>query len=63
LQHLKGLTQLQTFDLSDTQVTDAGLEHLKELTQLQTLDLSGTEATDEGVKRLQQALPNCTIEP
>ncbi len=34
LKHLKGLTNLQSLDLGQTQVTDAGLEPLKGLTQL-----------------------------
>ena len=46
LEHLKGLTQLHTLDLCDTQVTDAGLEHLKGLRQLQWLDLERTQVTD-----------------
>ena len=39
LEHLKGLTNLQSLDLTFTKVTDAGLEHLKGLTKLQSLDL------------------------
>ena len=39
LEHLKGLTQLQGFELKDTKVSDAGLEHLKGLTELQWLYL------------------------
>ena len=39
LEHLKGLTQLQSLCLGNTKVTDAGLEHLKGLTQLQSLHL------------------------
>ncbi len=35
LKHLKGLTSLQTLNLSRTRVTDAGLEHLKGLIRLQ----------------------------
>ncbi len=61
LEHLKGLTSLQTLDLGDTFVSDAGLEHLKGLTSLQNLSLWDTKVTDEGVKKLQQALPNCEI--
>jgi hypothetical protein len=61
LEHLKGLTQLQTLDLIDTQVTDGGLKHLKGLMQLRRLLLKGTRVTKEGVKTLQQALPNCRI--
>ena len=39
LEHLEGLTSLQTLVLDDTQITDAGLEHVKGLTSLQTLVL------------------------
>ena len=62
LEHLKGLTKLQSLDLSYTPVTDAGLEHLKGLTKLRSLDLSDTQVAGAGVKRLQQALPQCKIE-
>ena len=61
LVHLKGLTKLQTLNLSDTNVTDAGLVHLKGLTILQTLVLIDTKVTDAGVKKLQAALPKCRI--
>jgi hypothetical protein len=47
--------------LSDTQVTDTGLEHLKGLTNLERLELNRTQVTDEGVRKLQEALPNCEI--
>jgi hypothetical protein len=52
LEHLQGLTQLQTLDLSHAPVTDAGLEHLKGLTQLRVLCLSGTRVTDAGLEHL-----------
>jgi len=62
LEHLKGLTTLQTLSLGRTQVTDAGLKHLKGLTALQVLWLGGTHVTDAGVTQLKKALPNCKIE-
>ena len=46
---LKGLTALQTLDLSDTQVADLG--PLKGLTALQSLDLSDTRVADLGRSR------------
>ena len=49
---LKGLTGLQTLDLSHTKITDAGLTHLKGLTGLQTLDLSHTKITHTGLTHL-----------
>ena len=38
--------------LTDTKVTDVGLEHLKGLTRLQRLDLNGTKVTDAGLEHL-----------
>jgi len=38
--------------LSNTQVTDAGLEHVKGLTKLWDLDLSNTQVTDAGLEHL-----------
>ena len=52
LEHLKGLTQLQTLNLMGAKITDAGLAHLKGLTQLQTLTLDGTRVTDAGLAHL-----------
>ena len=62
LEHLKGLSNLRSLDLSNTGVTDAGLEHLKGLKSLRSLDLRHTKVSDEGVSRLQEALPDCKIE-
>ena len=39
LEHLKGLTKLQTLYLNGTRVTDVGLEHLKGLAKLRDLNL------------------------
>jgi hypothetical protein len=52
---------LQSLNLFDTKVTDAGLVHLKGLTSLQSLTLFNTEVTDAGVEGLQSALPQCSI--
>ena len=46
--HLKALTSLQTLNLSDTQVTDAGLAYLQGLTRLKRLAL-GPKITDAGL--------------
>jgi len=48
-------------DLSDTQVTDAGLVHLDGTTGMWHLYLSNTRITDEGVAKLQKAFSNCSI--
>ncbi len=53
LKHLKGLTKLQSLDLSHTEVTDAGLEHLRGLTGLQSLNLMWCiKLTDLGLEHL-----------
>ncbi len=61
LVHLKGLTQLHSLNLRNTQVSDAGLVHLKGLAQLRDLYLYNTQVSYEGVGELQKALPNCQI--
>jgi len=59
LEHLTGLTKLETLDLSGTQVTDAGLVHLKGLTKLENLKVTGrnsnsnpSQITDAGLVHL-----------
>jgi len=47
-----GLTNLRGLDLTDSEVTDAGLEHLKGLSGLSSLYLSGTQITDAGLEHL-----------
>jgi hypothetical protein len=37
------LTKLHTLSLSNTKMTDKGLEHIKELAELKTLHLKGTK--------------------
>ncbi len=49
---VKGLTKLESLDLYDTKVTDAGLVHLKGLTNLETLDLAFTKVTGAGLVHL-----------
>ena len=56
------MTKLGWLYLSNTKVSDAGLEHLKEMKELRYLGLTGTNVTDKGVKELQAALPDCKIE-
>ncbi len=50
LRHLRGLTNLVSLDLNDTQITDAGLPLLSELPKLETLRLRGTKITDDGFR-------------
>jgi Leucine-rich repeat (LRR) protein len=47
------LQNLEELDLSNSQITDAGLAHLKTLTKLEDLDLSATNVTDAGLAYLE----------
>lgn len=58
LEHLKGLSNLQTLCLNDTTVTDAGLEHLKGMKNLKNLELSDTKVTSSGMRKIEEALPD-----
>jgi hypothetical protein len=49
---------LQFLNLSETQVTDAGLKELTGLKGLQLLSLP-TRVTDAGLQELRKALPAC----
>src|SRR5262249_40640908 len=44
--------KLATLDLSNTEVTDAGMRDLASLEGLATLNLFGTQVTDAGLKNL-----------
>ena len=56
---LRGLNPETThLDLTDTQVTDVGLEALAPLTNLKWLYLSGTQVTDVGLAALAASLTN-----
>jgi Leucine Rich Repeat (LRR) protein len=61
---LEGLANLDTLDLSDTFLTDAGLEHLKRLPRLRELILCRTQVTDAAVRTLKEmpALVHVDIE-
>jgi Leucine-rich repeat (LRR) protein len=61
---LEGLENLDILDLSDTHLTDAGLEHLKRLPKLRELIVRGTQLTDAAVRTLKQmpALVHVDIE-
>ncbi len=49
---LSEVPNLTDLDLSDTRITDKGLDNLYRLTALEKLDLSGTPITDAGLDRL-----------
>ena len=52
VKELIALKQLQTLDLSQTEVTDAGIKDVASLQQLRTLNLRRTAVTDAGLKEL-----------
>jgi eukaryotic-like serine/threonine-protein kinase len=52
---------LATIGVSDSDLTDAGLEDLKTLPSLKDLDVRGTKVTRAGIEALQKALPDCKI--
>ena len=51
---LVGLENLDTLDLSDTHLTDAGLDHLRRLPKLRELIVQRTQLTDAAVRSLKQ---------
>jgi hypothetical protein len=61
LEHLKGLSALQTLYLNDTKVTDTGLACLKGLTRLSNLNFAGTKVIEAGAQELKKALPKVRI--
>ena len=59
--HLAALHDLETLDLSHSDLTDAGLGYVTGFTNLQYLNLRNTDVTEDSVKKFQQSLPNCQI--
>ena len=58
LEHLKGLSNVESISLANTHVTDASVEHLKRLTNLGRLYLDNSKVTDEECRAmLRKKLP------
>ena len=53
--------RVRKLDLSNTQITDAGLKEVAKMKQLIVLILDDTKVTKAGVAQLQKALPKCSI--
>ena len=56
-----GLSQLRELCLSNTEVSDAGLDNLTGLHELERLWVIGTKVTGAGEKKVKQTLPNCSV--
>jgi hypothetical protein len=53
--------KLNTLILSETQITDQGLDKLTTLSELRQLTVERTRVTSAGVAKLKEALPQCQI--
>src|ERR1700722_17431775 len=59
LEHISGITSLESLDVGSTLMTDVGLERLTMLTNLKELTMGGNELGDAGLQALRQ-MPNLT---
>ncbi|HUO33342.1 MAG TPA: hypothetical protein VMU80_29280, partial [Bryobacteraceae bacterium] len=59
LEHIAGLTSLESLDVGSTLMTDVGLERLTSLTNLRALTMGGNELGDAGLQALRE-MPNLT---
>jgi Leucine-rich repeat (LRR) protein len=59
LEHIAGITSLESIDVGSTLMTDVGLERLNTLTNLKELTMGGNELGDAGLQALRQ-LPTLT---
>jgi hypothetical protein len=59
LEHIAGVTSLQSLDVGSTLMTDVGLERLSTLINLKELTMGGNELGDAGLQALRQ-LPTLT---
>src|SRR5450631_2739790 len=59
LEHIAGLTLLESLDVGSTLMTDVGLERLTSLTNLRALTMGGNELGDAGMQALRQ-MPDLT---
>lgn len=55
---LKNLTELE---LTDSNLTDAGLKHLESLKKLEMLLVVGSQVTDAGLASFKKAVPKCKV--
>ena len=59
--HLESFPNLFTVDLSNTQITDVGLDCLHGVSNLFYLDVRGTQVTTQGIDALKKTFPKCDV--
>ena len=59
LDHISGITTIESLDIGSAMITDVGLERLSSLTNLKELTMGGNELGDAGLQALRQ-LPGLT---
>src|SRR5205823_932973 len=59
LEHLAGISSLESLDIGFAQVTDSGLDNLASLSNLKEIMIGGNKLTDSGLQLLRQ-LPGLT---
>ncbi|MCA9096535.1 MAG: hypothetical protein KDA68_23810, partial [Planctomycetaceae bacterium] len=63
LEELPQLKNLETIDLTGTQVTEAIAETLKSVPSLKLVTFGGPKITPEGIEKVRAALPNVEVHP
>jgi hypothetical protein len=59
LAHVRQLEHLEELILTDTAISNEGIDDLVAMTRLQKLDVRRTAITADGLKELQKNLPKC----
>lgn len=61
IRYYDDFTDKLSFDLSNTDFSDAELRHLEGMTELVRVDFSGSKVTKEGVQHFREAMPGCEV--
>ena len=54
-------TAIRLLDLSDTRISNKGLEILCQLETLEELNLSNTRVTEAGIRKFEATVPDCRV--